>query len=368
MEELLQNQKTEVDDLVRLIRNYNKDGAERRHERYLKDKITTFNESFRVIKEHDDMIQEQLQLQPQHKEQQYFIDKTFMNIKALYEAAIANIRSKLAALSGQPPTKNGSAIPQSTGESPQQLHTENDGSSNSNDVLKNLDTSKVGNSSLDDSNLLNILYNDLMDCMAAVKDLNEAASFGFIEASMNNLNIVWAEFRSAYLKERSAKRAIQFSYPCVLNKYMKVTGEIGNATRAIRKFFKLKQYQDHVVGLNLGNALHDMAIFVRKTGKTYELVHFDPNKQSVSRATDNFQNSLSKNTTRKGYHPEMGNPDGKCSYLAWMELLKFILLGKNPLQKQDLLMYDTFDKTYYTEEKLNKLKAERSKKKKEKRI
>lgn len=51
----------------------------------------------------------------------------------------------------------------------------------------------------------------------------------------------------------------------------KICTEIGNAMRAIRKFFKQERF-------NLGNSTHDMAVFIKKNGGTYELVHFDPNE------------------------------------------------------------------------------------------
>lgn len=126
----------------------------------------------------------------------------------------------------------------------------------------------------------------------------------------------------------------------------KVCTEVGNATRAVRKFFKQKEFAHCVMGLNLGNAWHDMAVFIKKNGKAYDLVHFDPNEQTSSKTMDEFQKSLSKNTTRRGYHPKGGNSDGKCSYLTWMELLEFILLNKNPFMSGELLEYDTLNRTY----------------------
>lgn len=142
----------------------------------------------------------------------------------------------------------------------------------------------------------------------------------------------------------------------------KICTEIGNATRAIRKFFKQERFRYYVLGLNLGNASHDMAVFVRKNGETYDLLHFDPNERSSSKAMDHFQKSLAKRTTRRDYHPEQGNADGKSSYLAWIELLKFILLKKNPFGLENLLEYDFGNKTYYTREELDILRAERNEK------
>lgn len=139
--------------------------------------------------------------------------------------------------------------------------------------------------------------------------------------------------------------------------------EVGNAIRAIRKFFKQERFKHHILGLNLGNSLHDMAVFVRKNGETYNLAHFDPNELSVSKIMDQFQRGLAKETIRRGYHPKEGNTDGKCSFLSWTELLKFILLIANPFVLEDLLEYDPGSKTYYTETALIELRAKRNEEK-----
>lgn len=64
--------------------------------------------------------------------------------------------------------------------------------------------------------------------MAAAKDLNRYASIGYITASLVNLNSIWSEFRAAYLQDRAANKTIEFSYPAVQQKYMKITGELND--------------------------------------------------------------------------------------------------------------------------------------------
>lgn len=133
--------------------------------------------------------------------------------------------------------------------------------------------------------------------------------------------------------------------------------EIGNATRAIRKFFRQKQFKNYSVGVNIGNSRHDMAVFIKKECNSYDLVHFDPNEKSASKAMTNFQKSLAKNSTRRGYHPKNGNKNGKCSFLAWNEILQFLLLEKNPFKLRNLLIYDKQDNTYYTEKEIGEIKT-----------
>lgn len=133
--------------------------------------------------------------------------------------------------------------------------------------------------------------------------------------------------------------------------------EVGNATRVIRNFFNQKCFHDYTLGFNLGNAKHDMAVFVRKNNGIYEVVHFDPNGSAISRTMDEFVN-----VSRKGYHPRSGNPNEICSYLSWMELLKFVLCAKNPFMIRNLFEYDEVEKTYYTTLDIENLRMERNEK------
>lgn len=142
----------------------------------------------------------------------------------------------------------------------------------------------------------------------------------------------------------------------------KICTTIGNATRTIRRFFNQERFRDFVFALNLGNTAHDMAVFVRKSNGTYHLVHFNPNEQTVSRTMNAFEKSLGRKTTRMGYHPKSGNPNGICSYLTWMELLRFILMNKNPFIIENLLVYNKVNKTYCTNDELVKFRLEYNKK------
>lgn len=128
----------------------------------------------------------------------------------------------------------------------------------------------------------------------------------------------------------------------------KICTEIGNAVQAIRKFFNQERYRGCVLGFNLGNANHDMAVFIRKINGIYELAHFDPNIGATSNTMDGFVKKLGKTVIRRGYHSLDGNPNGICSYLSWMELLKFVLHGRNPFVTESLLEFDRTKKTYCT--------------------
>lgn len=98
MESLLINQKTEIDELNRLIKNYRADGPTRKTERYLNDKIATFGELFRTIENNEKDIQEIRS--PRHDNQPYFANNTFVAIKLAYETILTDISTRLNAIKG----------------------------------------------------------------------------------------------------------------------------------------------------------------------------------------------------------------------------------------------------------------------------
>lgn len=57
MDTLLKSVKTEIDELDRLIRNYGKDGDDRKHVEYLNEKMKTFTKSIKTITTINDKIQ-----------------------------------------------------------------------------------------------------------------------------------------------------------------------------------------------------------------------------------------------------------------------------------------------------------------------
>lgn len=65
-----------------------------------------------------------------------------------------------------------------------------------------------------ESNLLHILYNELMDCVSTARGLDGMISLGSIRATVNNLVTSWGKFENTYLSERSSGRKAR-CIPCV---------------------------------------------------------------------------------------------------------------------------------------------------------
>lgn len=269
MEELLQNQKTEIDEFLRMLSNYRKNGSDRKTEKYLNDKVKTFGEVFQVISRNDEEIQNIRE--SSHESQPYFVQKTYEKTVEDYEKTMADVDARLQKImeaKGQkqpvqprtvdpPSTSNAkkthsTETNQSTGEDQNSTHEDEQppAHSASNGSINNSITTVTSPVS-DETNLLTILYNELMDCMAAVKYFDHNQSNGFIRASLNNLTVIWTEFRSVYLQEKSSGRKIEFSYPTLLQKYIKVTGELNELCRVEKEQVKSTDTQFSLPKLKL---------------------------------------------------------------------------------------------------------------------
>lgn len=253
MEELLKNQKIEVDELLRLIRNYNSDSKSRKTERYLKDKLATFPELYRVIEENNTTINNLKQ--PGDEEQPYFKAGTFDQLDRLYQKAISDIRERLLATSTilASATAQAPAAQQMDGQSVSTTSVSDNGSAQ-NGLNDTANGSSLGDNSknadgkddiLDDNGLLNntvgsdesgtnilaMQYNDIMDLLASARDFSSETSHGLMMAHAANLNTMWSEFRSFYYQEKAAGKPISFSFTGLLQKFISVSGKLNDLVK-----------------------------------------------------------------------------------------------------------------------------------------
>lgn len=272
MEALLTEQRTEIDELNRLITNYHKDGPSRKVERYLVDKMNNFTESFRVILENDRKIQ-QLK-STENVDQPYFKEKTFEKLQKAFDTAMADIQNRLqcvgsslaaasnpsvASVSNQPPlqhplTQNisntglksmdSTAFVDATGTNGSTTRTpppigDHDHLNRQEDNQFNLENHDVDNEfdaaagagDENDGGMLMVLYNDVMDMLATSRDLSNETSHGFLIAHSSNLNSIWTEFRSAVYQERAAGRKTPFNFSVLFQKYLSASGKINDLVK-----------------------------------------------------------------------------------------------------------------------------------------
>lgn len=283
MATLLKVQKTEVDELNRLIRNYKADGASRKTERYLKDKLSTFTESFRVISDNEDEIQ-LIKSERDEREQPYFVENTFQCLEQAYDQVMADIKKRLQQLESPPavvpkqstpvvnttntsnendapPTisemteQNGTGLRNGSDQSQLDVNTNTglplDGNGTSEEPSGNADnntmrrpdnnTINLSDSSLfvhddaEETDLLTIYYNESMDILAASRSLNNESSQGLINFHRNNLSSIWNEFRGIYHQAIVNKKTTKFDYQVLSRKYIDILGKLGDlADRPIK--------------------------------------------------------------------------------------------------------------------------------------
>lgn len=141
----------------------------------------------------------------------------------------------------------------------------------------------------------------------------------------------------------------------------KLCTEVGKTARAIMKFFRHEngRFKNYTVAINLTNDKHDMAVFIRKTDNGYDFLHFEPNFHAVSKRMTAFVKAFSGNCQRRGYHPDKPNEDGICSYLSWIEILRFLLFEQDHFQRDGILNFYGSEKTYLSKEEFQTRQNER---------
>lgn len=124
---------------------------------------------------------------------------------------------------------------------------------------------------------------------------------------------------------------------------------IKGSRSVIQAFFNYEngKYKDHTLVVNIGNLQHDMAVFINKNEKNkYVFIHFDPNIKASSQIMNAFVKQFGKDNERYGYHSQDGNVQGNCTYLAWMEILNFMLKDENFPPNVELGQYCSREQTY----------------------
>lgn len=93
--DLLAVQKTEIDLLQRLIRNFGKDGKERKTLDYLEEKQVLFTEKYQRISINNTTLE---RTKPTDCDQDYFNKNVFDEIRLLYMSVHEQIKTKIAEL------------------------------------------------------------------------------------------------------------------------------------------------------------------------------------------------------------------------------------------------------------------------------
>lgn len=141
---------------------------------------------------------------------------------------------------------------------------------------------------------------------------------------------------------------------------MNISTTCKSAARALKAFFK--EYPNHTVGMGIGTTEHDMALFISKDIHKYNVIHFEPNPRRTSKITRELVKWLGKNSSLQGYHAPNGNKNGRCTYLAYTELLRFLLKNYDPRQDNILKTFCKPAKTYLSVQETKKFYTEKRQK------
>lgn len=75
---------------------------------------------------------------------------------------------------------------------------------------------------------LSLQYDEVMNLLTVAEELESTCGHGFIKVHLENLNVIWNEFRSTMFKNKSEGKEIGFCYSLLFNKYMCVSGKLSD--------------------------------------------------------------------------------------------------------------------------------------------
>lgn len=217
MEDLLKEQKAELEEFNRLVTNYNKDGATRKNQDYLHKKLTDINEKYGNIKKRDGSLQ-----QYETNEQPYFAENLMGKAKEAYDKVISDIITRLSNVD----KLNDAA------------HTSN---VNGNGVGESHDTT------INNLSMMQVHKEDIMDLIASAEGITVATSRGHIQAHVDVLQAGFSELRNEIQYSRSMGEDVSsIAFPQLQASYLATIGKLneilGDKNRPITSAISNSQF------------------------------------------------------------------------------------------------------------------------------
>lgn len=103
---------------------------------------------------------------------------------------------------------------------------------------------------------------------------------------------------------------------------------------SISAFFT--KHPGSLLAVSVGNRAHDTLIFMRKVGRSYEFIHYNPNFNERLYLAERVMSGLSKTGKIRGYSADGWNVEGWCSAYVWTEVFKLLRTNYDPFQREGL--------------------------------
>lgn len=201
------SQKTHLQELERLFRNYNKDGSARKTEVYLRKKYDEIEYLWSEIDDNNSALQKlDIFNQP------YFREKSFDNAQKVYKSFVENIQSLLLQL-----------IPSSSSDS--DFEPALDGN-NSQNKMNSDDDPHQSTQKKQKVALFNLKLNEVETLLITASEITSSTSRGFRKAQMEMLKEAWGEFRINYFSLTAQDYNLEINYSEIQNKYMNLIGKL----------------------------------------------------------------------------------------------------------------------------------------------
>lgn len=203
--DLLKSQKTHLQELERLFRNYNKDGSDRKTEVYLRKKCDDIEHLWSEI-ERNNRALEKLDI----LNQPYFKEKSYENAHKVYNSFLENIQARLIRLHPSSSSSSDSYLEPET--------DENTSQNNMDDLQQSTKKHKLA--------LFNLKLNEIETLFITASEITSSTSRGFRKAQMEMLKEAWGEFRTNYFSLTAQDYDLDINYSEMQSKYMNLIGKL----------------------------------------------------------------------------------------------------------------------------------------------
>lgn len=168
----------------------------------------------------------------------------------------------------------------------------------------------------------------------------------FLAANPNIEKVVCGGHEFLYVAERNVGVLMNFILyekpaPDILPHEVDVHHRItcfSTCRSSISAFFS--KYPGAILAVDVTKDAHDTVIFMRKLGRGFDYVHFNPNFNERLSLAEVIFNKMSKERTVRGYSAEGGsdpwNTRGSCSAHVWQQVYRFMKFKFNPFERKIL--------------------------------
>lgn len=237
MEKLLQDQKARVMQLKKTVENYKKDSKKTKAEpRYYEKKLQKLEKWWLEFdKCHTDILHIK-ENEPDGEQQPYFESATYEKTRELYIKHRTQLQEKINEIPTTSAARIANVNDKDNNEDIANLLASSESDTESDSDHSDSETrNEIGDTTPAEIKVLHFQLNEVQTAFTVAENLQAGTSMGLANAQLDNIKIVWTEFRSAYRTISTTTNSdyckrIKFNH--LQQKYIEICGKLNDVAHA----------------------------------------------------------------------------------------------------------------------------------------